>query len=72
MKNKTEKRKTVTPQDAAEIYGLSVGTLANLRSKKIGPQYYTCGRRVFYRVEELEAWLLRNPALTIDSINQTY
>lgn len=70
MKNNTLKRKTVTPQDAAEIYGLSVGTLANLRCKKTGPEYHFCGRRIYYRVEELEAWLFQNRVLTIDSINK--
>lgn len=71
MKNKTEKRKTVTPQEAAEIYGLNVATLANLRCQKRGSKYFRCGRKVLYLVEDLEAWLLRNPVLTIDSLNQS-
>lgn len=71
MQKITEIRRTVTPQMAAEWYGLDVGTLANDRYHKRGPKYFRCGRRVFYLVEDLEAWLLRNPVLTIDSINQT-
>ena len=62
-------RKAVTPREAAELYGLSVGSLANLRSKKLGPRYYTRGRKIFYRVDDLEAWLFQNQILTIDSIN---
>lgn len=65
-----EKRITVTPQQAAEIFGASVGHLANLRSKGQGCRFFHCGRRVYYRVDHFEAWLLRNPVLTIDSIKQ--
>ena len=68
MQKKILKRKTVKPQEAAEIYGLSVGSLANMRAKRLGARYYVCGRRVFYLVEDIEAWLLRNPVLTIDSL----
>jgi hypothetical protein len=68
MKKKPVTRRTVTPQEAAEIYGLSVGSLANQRVKRQGSRYYTCGRRVFYLVEDLERWLLRNPVMTIDSL----
>jgi hypothetical protein len=69
MEKKTEKRRTVTPQKAAEIYGLSVGHLANLRSRGLGASYHKRGRRVYYLVDHLEAWLLQNPVLTIDSLN---
>jgi len=69
MKNKSEKRRTITPQQAAEIYGLNVGTLCNLRCNKRGPKYFRCGRKVLYKIEDLEEWLLGNPVLTIDSLN---
>ncbi|HOQ40820.1 MAG TPA: hypothetical protein PK178_01635 [Smithellaceae bacterium] len=71
MNEKNVKRKTVTPQEAAEIYTLNVRTLANERAKKCGCPYYLRGRRVFYLVTELEAWLLEHRVLTIDSIKQT-
>lgn len=70
MEKKIVERKTVTPQEAADIYGLSVGTLANMRAKKIGSPYHVRGRRVFYLVAELEAWLLEHRILTIDAIQQ--
>lgn len=70
MKINTEKKKAITPQEAAKIYGLSVGSLANLRANGRGAAYHKCGKRVFYRVEELEAWLFQNRILTIDSINK--
>lgn len=69
MSQKENKRKTLSPKEAAEIYGLSVGTLANDRYHKRGPKYFRCGRKVLYLVEDLEAWVLRNPVQTIDSIN---
>ena len=68
MEKKVAERKTVTPQEAAEIYGLSVGTLANDRYNKRGPKYFRCSRKILYRVDDLEGWLLRNPVLTIDSL----
>lgn len=68
MKKKAVIRKTVTPHEAAAIYGLSVGTLANMRVRKTGSPYYVCGRKVFYRVEDLERWLFANPILTMDSL----
>jgi hypothetical protein len=68
MKKKIEERRTMTPQIAAERYGLSVGTLANDRYNKHGPRYFRCGRKVLYLVDEFEAWLLRNPVMTIDSL----
>ena len=63
-----EERKALSPKEAAEIYGLSVGTLANLRCQKHGPQYYKCGRKVLYKLEHIDQWVLRNPVITIDSI----
>ena len=44
MKEKQVLRKTVTAQDAAEIYGLSIGHLANLRSRGLGARWYQIGR----------------------------
>jgi len=69
MQKVIEMRRMVTPQMAAKMYGLCIGTLANDRYHKRGPRFFRCGRRVLYRVDELEAWLQRNPVLTIDSVN---
>ena len=68
MQKKIDKRITITPKEAAEIYGLSVGTLANDRYNKRGPKYFRCGRKILYRVDYLEGWLFQNPVLTIDSL----
>ncbi|MBW1976096.1 MAG: helix-turn-helix domain-containing protein [Deltaproteobacteria bacterium] len=47
--------------------GLKPKTLANLAWQGRGPRYYRQGRRVFYRVEDIERWLTQQPILTADS-----
>jgi hypothetical protein len=61
------KRRAVTPEQAAAIYGLNLGTLGNIRSRREGPRFYRQGRRIFYRVDDLEAWLFAEPVQTVDS-----
>ena len=65
-----KEKKAISPQEAAELYSLSVGTLANLRCKKQGPKYYCVGRKVLYFVDDLEAWIKRNLVLTMDSLSE--
>ena len=64
-----KERKMISPTEAAEIYSLNAGSLANLRSKRRGPKFYKVGRKILYAVEDLEAWLKRQPVLTIDSLD---
>ena len=59
-------QKSLTPRQAAEIYGIAEGTLANYRSQNKGPRYYKSGRKVIYFVDEFESWLRRQPILTIN------
>jgi predicted DNA-binding transcriptional regulator AlpA len=66
MKQEHQKR-TITPREAAEMYGLNLGTLANYRSKKQGPKYYRLGKKVLYLVEDLEHWIMSNPVMTMES-----
>ena len=65
MNNKL-RRKAATPREMAHIYGLAEGSLANMRYKKEGPQYFKVGRRVLYFFDEFERWLRRNPIVTKD------
>jgi len=60
--------KTLTPQQCREIYGLNPGTLANMRLNKVGPKYYKLGKKVLYRVEDIEQWLNKNVVLTRDQM----
>jgi predicted DNA-binding transcriptional regulator AlpA len=43
--------------DAARFVGLSESTLAKLRLTGNGPAYCKLGRRVVYRLSDLDAWL---------------
>ena len=46
--------------------GLRAKTLANLRSQGRGPRFFKRGRRVFYRVEDLERWLMEGESKTAE------
>lgn len=52
--------KYLTAEDAAEYVGYSVCTLANYRSRRIGPVFHKMpGRfgRVLYAVKDLDDWI---------------
>ena len=42
---------------AAEYLQLSVSTLAKMRLKGTGPAYAKLGRRVVYRLQDLDVWV---------------
>jgi len=63
-------KKTLTPKDCENIYGLNPGTLANMRFHKFGPRYYKLGKKVLYRVEDIEQWLNENVVLTRDQMSR--
>lgn len=63
-------KKALTPKDCEIIYGLNTGTLANLRFFKRGPRYYKLGKKILYRVEDIEAWLNSNIVLTLDAVSR--
>lgn len=46
--------------NAALYLGLSVKTLAMMRSDGKGPPFIKCGR-VFYFIQDLEAWMAKQP-----------
>jgi predicted DNA-binding transcriptional regulator AlpA len=46
--------------EAAKLLGISISTLAKMRLYGTGPGYSKLGRRVVYRLEELEAWIAAN------------
>jgi excisionase family DNA binding protein len=43
--------------EAARVLGLSASTLAKLRLTGGGPIYSKLGRRVLYRIDDLEEWV---------------
>jgi len=50
-------RGALTNKQAAAELGLSKTTLERWRWLKVGPKYYKVGNRVFYRPEDLQAFL---------------
>lgn len=60
-------RITITPEEAVAIYGVNKGTLANLRSRKIGSPYFKVNKKIFYKVTDFERWLFSEPVKTMES-----
>ena len=58
----TNAAKVVTTAEAARLVGLSESTLAKLRLNGNGPVYCKLGRRVVYRVTDLDQWLQSHTA----------
>ena len=50
--------KFLTPEEVAERYRreISVGTLRNWRSMRIGPGFVKIGKAILYPITELDAW----------------
>lgn len=46
--------------DAARHLNLSKSTLAKMRIIGNGPRYSKLGRRVLYRIEDLNTWIMSN------------
>ena len=46
-----------SPQQTAERIGLQPSTLANRRSRGLGPKFIKCGGRVMYRAWDVAQWL---------------
>jgi predicted DNA-binding transcriptional regulator AlpA len=57
--NKTSDAALRTPE-AAAYCGSSASTFEKLRLTGGGPAYAKLGRRVVYRIEDLDAWLAAN------------
>ncbi len=59
----------VGAKEAAKLFSIAPGTLANWRSAKRGPKFYKAKRKVLYKLSELEDFFTANPVLTIDSVS---
>jgi hypothetical protein len=64
------KKVAATPREVSELYGLSRGHLANLRSKSLGPRYFKRGRMVLYWLTDVETYLRECPCMTADAVQQ--
>lgn len=76
MKNNLEKKRTLTPQQVEEVFGIPIGSLANMRCQKHGPKYYILpnghrkGRKILYFIDDIESWIRTNPVNTLDSLDK--
>ncbi|MCP4185492.1 MAG: helix-turn-helix domain-containing protein [Hyphomicrobiales bacterium] len=50
----------MSPKQAAALLGLSFSTLAKMRLCGNGPAFSKLGRRVVYRPDDLDEWVLEN------------
>jgi hypothetical protein len=52
-----DERKYLTAEEVSERYrdGISVGTLRNWRSMRVGPTFIKIGKAVLYPIDDLEA-----------------
>ena len=57
VSNRPLERSVVDTMGAAEILGVHARTLDNWRSQNRGPRYVRVGRRIIYRIADLEAYL---------------
>jgi predicted DNA-binding transcriptional regulator AlpA len=56
----TQNPLVLNAEQVAQRLGLSISTLAKMRLYGTGPAYSKLGRRVVYRLEDLEAWITAN------------
>jgi hypothetical protein len=56
----------LTPEQVVEYVrgAVTLGTLRNYRSARVGPRFLKVGRTIFYTVESIDAWLAE---LTVDA-----
>jgi predicted DNA-binding transcriptional regulator AlpA len=50
----------LSPKQAADRIGVSLGTLWNWRKRKVGPPFLTLVNRIVYRRSDIDAWEERN------------
>lgn len=51
----------LTPDDLARMWQVSVGTIANWRTNKKGPEFVRIGGLVRYNPTAVQAWLAKQP-----------
>lgn len=53
----TDEDRYMSTRQVCEYTTLAYGTLANMRTQKIGPKYYKVGGRVIYKKSDVDAWI---------------
>jgi hypothetical protein len=60
------RKKYLKPADAAEKIGVTTGTLANWRWKRVGPPFYAVGAMIRYADDEVDAFVAAGRQSTAD------
>ena len=73
MKTITQKPIMISTGEAAAMFSVASGTLQNWRSQKRGPKFFRVnrGRKILYKVEDLEDFFTSEPVLTLDSLPES-
>jgi hypothetical protein len=50
----------ITPEELAVTLGVTVSTVHGWRDQGTGPDYTRLGKRVYYRLEDVELWTSAN------------
>lgn len=62
----------LTNKEAANFLSIKPATLAKWRSEHRGPRYSKLGRRIVYKVQDLEEYLKQNKIETLDTENYVH
>lgn len=68
MKQHHTEAQLITTELAAEKLFLSPRTMIRWRELRKGPAYVKAGRRVLYRVSDIDAWLERHKAEMVGEV----
>jgi hypothetical protein len=63
-------KRMVGRKEAAMMFSVAAGTLANMLCEGRGPRAFRVGRRILYKIEDLEEFFCSSPVHTVDSLRQ--
>src|SRR5260370_37940058 len=61
----------LSPQEVSQVTGIAVATLDTWRCRRIGPQFIKLGRKIWYRLLDLEAWIKQNRQETHNELTKS-
>ncbi len=59
-----ESHKFLSPAEVEAQYCIPRGSLANMRFARRGPQFFKIGKKVLYKVVDIERWISEGLVLT--------
>jgi predicted DNA-binding transcriptional regulator AlpA len=61
----------LSPEQVSQVTGIAVATLDTWRCRRIGPQFIKLGRKIWYRLLDLEAWIKQNRQETHNELTKS-